>query len=264
MLSSKDIRNVKFSKSVGGYKQEEVEILLDKVEADYDQFERMLTEIQEKNEKLAEEVESYRSSQTSIQNVLISAQRLADQMVEEAKTKSAEIVKNAESSIETITAKEKELTQAFDRKANERKAQLQTELDDKIRTATEKSQSIEKATEDSVKRQQMLFDKLKLQVSAFKADITRTYKEHLELLQKIPDEVPMDPEEIARLVSAEIDKIPDTKEFIEPSFDTEKTEEKQEQTAQSEPIADMQEDVTEEHGEAKGFIINAEDLADGE
>ncbi|MCQ2440441.1 MAG: DivIVA domain-containing protein [Clostridia bacterium] len=259
MLSSKDIRNVKFSKSVGGYKQEEVEILLDKVEADYDQFERMLSEMQEKNEKLAEEIESYRSSQTSIQNVLISAQRLADQMVEEAKTKSAEIVKNAESSIETITAKEKELTQAFDRKASERKAQLQTELDETIRTATEKSKCIEKATEDSVKRQQMLFDKLKLEVSAFKADITKTYKEHLELLQKIPDEVPMDPEEIARLVSAQIDKIPDVQEFIEPSQE----EKKEEQTVQ-EVIVQEQEEVTEEHSGSKGFIINTEDLADGE
>lgn len=264
MLSSKDIRNVKFSKSVGGYKQEEVEILLDKVEADYDQFERMLAEMQEKTEKLSAEIESYRSSQTSIQNVLISAQRLADQMVEEAKTKSAEIVKNAESSIETITAKEKELTQAFDRKASERKAQLQTELDEKLRTATEKSESIEKATEDSVKRQQMLFDKLKLQVSAFKADITKTYKEHLELLQKLPDEVPMDPEEIARLVSSEIDRIPDVKQFIEPSYEAEKEEETQEQTVQSEPAFKMQEEATEEHSEQKGFVINTEDLADDE
>ena len=263
MLSSKDIRNVKFSKSVGGYKQEEVEILLDKVEADYDRFERILSEMQEKNEKLTAEIESYRSSQTSIQNVLISAQRLADQMVEEAKTKSAEIVKNAESSIETITAKEKELTQAFDRKASERKAQLQTELDETVRTAAEKSKSIEKATEDSVKRQQMLFDKLKLEVSAFKADITKTYKEHLELLQKIPDEVPMDPEEIARLVSAEIDKIPDVEEFIEPSAQEEKTEEKQEQTVE-ESVVSEQEEIKEEQNVPQGFVINTEDLPDGE
>ena len=33
MLSASDIKNVKFSKSMSGYKQEEVDIFLDKVEA---------------------------------------------------------------------------------------------------------------------------------------------------------------------------------------------------------------------------------------
>ncbi len=253
MLSSNDIRNVKFSKSVGGYKQEEVEILLDKIEADYDQFERTVRDLNSKIEKLNGEVESYRSSQTSIQSVLISAQRLADQIVDEAKAKSDEIVKNAESSIEIITAKEKELTLAFDRKASERKAQTEKELEDTIKAATERSNSIEKATEDSVRRQQLLFDKLKLEISAFKAEITKTYKEHLELLQKLPDQVPMDPTQIAKLVSDEYNKVPNAQDFIE-----EKTvEPKQQETAEeNEAEVEVQEDV--------GFIINADDLSDEE
>jgi len=46
MLSSNDIRDIKFSKSVGGYKQDEVDVLLDKVEADYEQYERTVSDLQ--------------------------------------------------------------------------------------------------------------------------------------------------------------------------------------------------------------------------
>ena len=115
MLNSKDSRNVKFSKSVGGYKQEEVDILLDKVEADYEQFERVTRELQGKIDALEKDISGYKTSQDSLQNVLLSAQKLADQIVDEAKAKSEQIVKNAEASIELITAREKERASAFER-----------------------------------------------------------------------------------------------------------------------------------------------------
>lgn len=214
MLSASDIRNVKFSKSMGGYKQEEVDVLLDKIEADYLQFERTVKEFQGKIDSLNSEIESYRGSQNSIQNVLLSAQKLADQIVNEAKEKSADIVKKAESSIAVITAQEKELATAFEIKAGERKSNLEKELDEKMRIAKAKTDSIAAATEDSVARQQALFDRLKMEVAAFKADITKTYKEHLEMLQKLPDSVPMDPKHISGLISEAFDKEPDINVFI--------------------------------------------------
>ena len=121
MLSANEIRNVRFSKSMGGYKQEEVDVLLDKVEADYEQFERTLREMQSKINELKGELEESKNSQGNIQNILVSAQKFADQIVAEAKTKSAEIIARAEQSIQKITAQEHELTTAFDKKAGERK-----------------------------------------------------------------------------------------------------------------------------------------------
>ena len=41
MLSVSEIRDVKFSRAVGGYKADEVDVLLDMIEADYAAFERM-------------------------------------------------------------------------------------------------------------------------------------------------------------------------------------------------------------------------------
>ncbi len=214
MLSANEIRNVRFSKAMGGYKQEEVDVLLDKVEADYEQFERTLREMNSRITELKDELEDCRNSQGNIQNVLISAQKFADQIVEEAKTKSAEIISSAQASIEKITAQEKELTTAFDKKAGERKTALQSDIEKIISSAEQKQSAIETATQDCIDRQQLLFDKMKIEIAAFKAEITNKYKEHLELLSALPDTVPSDPSEIAAAVSLSFDSIPDVEEYV--------------------------------------------------
>lgn len=219
MLSAADIRNVKFTKSMSGYKQEEVEILLDKIEADYAQFDRVCKDYQAKIDSLNKEIEGYKVSQNSLQNVLLSAQKLADQIIDEAKVKSEEIISKAESNISLITAREKELSTTFELKAQDRKNKLQEELNQMIINAQHKAESIIAAAEDSTARQQVLFDKLKMEVAAFKAAIQAKYKEHLSVLQTLPDSVPMDPKHITELVSNIIDKAPDPAEFIKPISD---------------------------------------------
>lgn len=248
MLNSKDIRNVKFSKSVGGYKQEEVDILLDKVEADYEQFERVTRELQGKIDALEKDISGYKTSQDSLQNVLLSAQKLADQIVDEAKAKSEQIVKNAEASIELITAREKELASAFEREAAERKANAEKELEAVVAAAEAKRAAVEKATADSVAREQLLFDRLKLEVSAFKADITRSYKEHLEILQKLPDEVPMDPKQMAEAVALAADKAPEPESFLE-------TSEEVAEPVFEEVIEVEEPDLVQETSPDEGFVI---------
>ncbi len=214
MLSAAEIRNVKFTKSMGGYKQEEVDVLLDRIESDYAQFDRAVKEYRAKIEAMNKEIESLKSSQNSIQNVLVSAQKLADQIVDEAKQKSEQIVKNAETNLEVITAREKELATAFELKAQERKAKLEKELADMVKTAQIKADSMKTAAEDSVARQQLLYDKLKMEMSAFKAAVSAKYKEHLEMLKALPDVAPMDPKRIAEVVSAAVDKAPNPESFI--------------------------------------------------
>ena len=128
MMNANEIKNVRFAAAVGGYKKDEVDVFLDKVEADYEQFEKTFRELNGQINELKTELEDCKNSQGNIQNVLISAQKFADQIVEEAKQKSAEIISSAQESIEKITAQEKELTSAFDKKAGERKNALQIYL----------------------------------------------------------------------------------------------------------------------------------------
>lgn len=246
MLTSNDIRNAKFSKSVGGYKQEEVDILLDKVENDYEQYERTIRDLTDKIDSLSNQIDSFKETQNSIQNVLLSAQRLADQIVEEAKVKSEEIINNAEANISIITAREKELSNAFELKASERKSIIEAEINEMLSEAKKKSDAIEKATENSVNRQQILFDKFKVEISNFKAEITKKYKEHLEVLQQLPDVSGMDPMHIAEVVATNFNNI--TSDDV--SFEENPTEPVVEKPIE-EPIDDTNH---------TGFTVNISDI----
>ncbi len=224
MLNSKDVRNVKFAKSVGGYKQEEVDIFLDKVEVDYDRFERTVKELNEKVDSLTEEVETYKNSQSSIQSVLVSAQKLADQIVADARKKSDEIIKAAEDKIVEITKRENETVKKFEAENIQRRADAQAEFDRQREEEERKLKAIEKATDDCIARQQLLFNRAKLEVAAFKSEILNKFKEQTSIISQLPDAVPLSPEEIAKILSAEIDKKPEPEEFIK-AADKEKEEE---------------------------------------
>ena len=214
MLTASEIKKIQFSKSINGFKRDEVEVFLDTVESDYLQFERIIKDYSLKIEQLEAQINDFKVSQDSIQNVLLNAQKLADQIINEAKEKSEEIVIKAEQNINVITEQEKELAKAFEIKANERKLALQKELDIMIEKANIKSKSIMDAAMDSVQRQQVLFDKLKLEIASFRSSITAKYKEHLSILQEIPDTVDMDPQKMAELLIAKVDAMPDIDSFL--------------------------------------------------
>lgn len=258
MLNAAEIRNVKFSKARGGYKQEEVDVLLDRIEADYAQFERASREYKMQIDALNKEIDNYKASQNSIQNVLVSAQQLADKIVDDAKQKSKEIVDNAEASISVITAREKELAAAFELKAQERKTKLEAELDRMVKSAKIKSDSMLAAAQDSVARQQLLYDKIKMEMSAFKAAVSAKYREHLELIKSLPDTAPADPKNMAELVSAAVDKMPSPESFITANTLTDMAS-NAEVNAVSEPIA--AEPEKEEHGFS---ISDSGDFSDAE
>ncbi|MBR3908359.1 MAG: DivIVA domain-containing protein [Clostridia bacterium] len=214
MLTASEIKKIEFSKSINGFKRDEVEVFLDTVESDYLQFERIIKDYSLKIEQLEAQINDFKVSQDSIQNVLLNAQKLADQIINEAKEKSEEIVIKAEQNINVITEQEKELAKAFEIKANERKLALQKELDIMIEKANIKSKSIMDAAMDSVQRQQVLFDKLKLEIASFRSSITAKYKEHLSILQEIPDTVDMDPQKMAEILIAKVDAMPDVDSFL--------------------------------------------------
>ena len=221
MFTAEEIKKVGFSKSMSGYKPEEVEIFLDKVAADYLSFEKIINEYKAEADRLQGEIDSAEHSKSSIQSVLLSAQKLAEQIVAEANAKSEEMIKEAEDKVVLITALEKETVSRFELEAAERKANLEAELEAMIKKAKLQADSITAAADDSVKRQQVLFDKLKLEIAAFKSAVTSKYKEHLSVLQEIPDAVQMDPERMAQVITAKIDALPNAESFIAKNVEAE-------------------------------------------
>lgn len=214
MMTSNDIRDVKFSKAMAGYKQEEVDDFLNLVEEDYRNFENYMRTMQEKVDGMANAVAEAKKSENSLQNVLISAQQLADSIVAEANAKAETIVSNARAEAENATAEAKMMLTGFDEKLALKRAEAEKEMTALIEEAQRKQKAVEAATADTVVRQQALFDKLRLEVAAFKNELTEQYKRHIEIISKLPDCVAMDAERAAKAVSITVDEAPDMQKFV--------------------------------------------------
>ena len=215
MLTARDIREVRFSKSVGGYKQDEVDALLDTVEEDYEAYEVKLAELNNNLVNLQNEIESYKNSQSSLQSILIEAQKLADKTVNDAKEKAALIIGEAKAAADNAAGEAKILLDTFDAKFSEKKAAAQKEYDKDLEQASKKKEAVEKATADAVKREQALFDKTRIEIASFKSEILALYKKQLEIINEMPDCVAMDAIRAAEAVSLKVDEIPDMAQFIE-------------------------------------------------
>ncbi len=214
MLTTKDIREITFSKQVNGYRREEVDVFLDKVEADYENYERMVRDLSAKVSELETQLSESKTSENSIQSVLLQAQKLADKIIAEAKEKSAAVIEEAKINLEGFKLREKELSSAFDKKAEERNKAAREALDKIIDDAKENRDRISDATTKAIEKQSVLYNRLKLETAAFKAEIMDKYKRHLDLISKIPDSIPTNPEEIAAAVDMNVNDLSDKDAFI--------------------------------------------------
>lgn len=215
MLKAKDISEAAFGTSMSGYKKEEVDIFLDKILDDYKQFEAVLASQQTKIAALEKELADKDISMSSINTVLISAQKLADSIVEDAKKQAEETIGAANAESENIKLRTKKALEEIDAVLTEQKKNAQTQVDLMLEEAARKSEGMILAAKDSVTREQLLFDKLKSEVAEFKASIKNTYKEHLESLSKLPEEVVLNPELAASTIEEIINNEPDLLKFIE-------------------------------------------------
>ena len=91
MLTAKDIREIKFSRSMGGYKTAEVDDFLDRCADAFDELTRINSENERKMQVLAETVMDYRNQEDSIRSALISAQRMSESVISDAREQAEDI-----------------------------------------------------------------------------------------------------------------------------------------------------------------------------
>lgn len=215
MLKANDIKKATFSNAKVGYNKDEVDALLDKIESDYEQYDNLLTAQQTRIAALEKELEDKDISMNSINTVLISAQKLAENIVSDAKTQAEETVANANAEAESIKLRTKKALEEIDAVLTEQKKNAQAQVDIMLEEAARKSEGMILAAKDSVTREQLLFDKLKSEVAEFKKQIKESYKQHLDSLSKLPDEVSLNPEMAASAIDEIINNEPDLLKFIE-------------------------------------------------
>ena len=96
MITPLDIQNKEFSRAVRGYNQEEVDLFLDEIMADYD---KLISENQELKRQLEEtkgKVESYKDTEGAVLKTLEAAKSLMNDISASAEKRASILVKNAE------------------------------------------------------------------------------------------------------------------------------------------------------------------------
>ncbi len=161
MLTLDQIKNVTFSKARGGYSTAEVDDFIDQC---VDTLASVLDERNTANKKmevLADKLMEYRNEEDSIRSALVNAQRLGDTIVREANQKAALTGEDATIKAEKI-----------------------------VKEAEDKAAAILNAITDEVKAQEAELQRLQREVSLFKERMLAIYREHLSLIQVLPEAEP--------------------------------------------------------------------------
>ena len=172
MLTPQDVRSVQFEKNLRGYRTEDVDRFLDKVEeqlqeddAQAEQLRKQSADLTAENQKLHEELKSFEADGEMLKSALINAQRMGENVIREANQKAEEIIHRANLRGDDIIRDANELLQ----KANDRADEIENEANEK-RLAEERE-----------------YDRVRLEVTRFKSDVLNLYRSHVESLSRLPE-----------------------------------------------------------------------------
>ena len=169
MLTPQDVRSVQFEKNLRGYRTEDVDRFLDKVEeqlreddAQAEQLRKQIADLTAENQKLHDELKSFEADGEMLKSALINAQRMGENVIREANQKAEEIIHRANLRGDDIIRDANELLQ----KANDRADEIENEANEK-RLAEERE-----------------YDRVRLEVTRFKSDVLNLYRSHVESLSR--------------------------------------------------------------------------------
>ena len=200
MLTSKDIRSTSFETVRRGYSIEDVDAFLKKVASEFDAFQtESVTMLQEKDQELeavkrekkelenkmlviADKLEEYRSKENMIQNAFLSAEKMKEEKLGEAR-QTSEIL---------------------------------------IRDAQQKAEKILESANNRVVTEEQNFLRMQQEVAKFKNKVLDIYKSHLAVLNSLPSDIEEEekvsapvveePEAVAEPVQPVVEKVEEVQE----------------------------------------------------
>lgn len=202
MLTSKDIRSTSFETVRRGYSIEDVDAFLKKVASEFDAFQtETVTMLQEKDQELeavkrekkelenkmlviADKLEEYRSKENMIQNAFLSAEKMKEEKLGEAR-QTSEIL---------------------------------------IRDAQQKAEKILESANNRVVTEEQNFLRMQQEVAKFKNKVLDIYKSHLAVLNSLPSDIEKEenvsapvveePEAVAEPVQPVVEKVEEVQEAV--------------------------------------------------
>ena len=101
MMTPQEVASHSFAKAtLGGYNLAMVDEFLDAVTEDYTALYNENTILKNKLKVLSDTVEEYRATEATMRKTLLAAQKMADDLVEDAKKKQAALVSEAEHGVQ--------------------------------------------------------------------------------------------------------------------------------------------------------------------
>lgn len=186
MLSAGEIRAKTFETSKYGFDPEEVAEFLKKAANALEESERKNRESEEKIVKLVEKINEYRDDEDAIKDALLSAQKEANKILNNAKTEARDMIESAKSEQIRISEESASECERIVREHKEKCAAL-------IKENTEATEKKIFEVRDCYAEESAKYERLKAEVTYFKANLTDLYNRQLHLIMDIPV---MDEEEL--------------------------------------------------------------------
>lgn len=266
MLTPDKINEKQFqSAGRGSYRAEDVDAFMSEVSASYEQMFKENGDLVRKISILAKKVEEYRADEESLKLALLNAQKLADQITAEAKENAEKETSEAAAAADKQIADAKATAEKLVADANSEAEKLsvnskrdsaaiiesaKAEAESIIAAANKKSDEILGNINRKVTHETLVFDMTKKEAAEFKHKLVEMYKEHINLINKLPDIVDeqlennapkVEPEPVQEVASIE-EKVEDAVEdvIVPTAAEPEVTE-----IAQPEETADSEEKATD-------------------
>ncbi len=195
MKTPEQIRDMEFQKvTMGGYKQSDVELFLEEVASQIEILTKQKNDAERKLQEMTKKAPEAALSASGIQNVLVSAQRVADQVVEEASASAEKIVAEANLKLTEADIKAREVISEAESKAILLGDTAEKEAAKIIAAAVEEAQVIIAEAKASVEVEEKLYDRMKIEISDFRKKAAAQTSALLELINQLPGEIPFNME----------------------------------------------------------------------
>lgn len=194
MLTPAKIKNHHFDASGrNAYKATSVDAFFEEVSESYEQMFRENGEMYKKIGLLAERIEEYRKDEDNIRNALLTAQRMAEKITNEAQAKADALLGDAEERAKTendrIDAVINDKLQQAEYQAQAIIAEAQAQAEKMVYDATYDSKSAAVSARDTMIKEEAALEMMKVEVTKFKQQILDAYNEQLALIEQLPEVV---------------------------------------------------------------------------
>lgn len=204
MKTPEQIRDMEFQKSaMGGYKQSDVELFLEEVASQIEILMKQKTEAERKLQEISKNAPEAALSTASIQNVLVNAQRVAEQAVADANATAEGIVADANIKLAEADIKAREIIAEAESKAVLLGETAEKEATKIIAGAVTEAENIVAEAKESVELEQKLYDRMKIEIADFRKKAAAQCSALVELINQLPGEIPFNLERSKTVLSVD-------------------------------------------------------------